>query len=103
MTPEAVTVQVLWDVLLVVVVAVVVPIVLYRAAHLVRAVRNIDILFSTTLTAAAGVVRNTEPTSPALDATIATASGILGTAGRIDEHSAAIEALLRERAGGERR
>lgn len=100
MTPETVTVQVLWDVLLAVVVAVVVPVVLYRAARLVRACRNIDVLFSTTLTAAAGVVRNTEPAAPALDTTITTATGILGTAGRIDEHSAAIEGLLAQRAAG---
>lgn len=101
---QLVIVQVLWDVLLLVVIAVVVPLVLYHAGRLVRASRNIALLFKTTLTAAGGVVRNTEPTKPALDQTIAIASRIVGTAGHIDQHSVAIESLLADRAahGGTR-
>lgn len=95
-----VAVQVLWDVLLLVVVAAVVPLVLYRAVRLVRAARAIETHFEVTLAAAAGIVQNTAPTTPALNETIAVAGDILGTAGELDSHSGAIEELLSGRARG---
>jgi hypothetical protein len=82
---------------------VIVPLVLFRAARLVRAARAIAIEFKVTLAAAAGVARHTQPTKPALDQTIRTAGGILSTAGQINEHSAAIESLLQQRAAEGRR
>lgn len=97
---QLVVAQVLWDIALFIVIAAIVPLVLYRAARLVRAARAIAVEFKVTLTAAGGVARNTQPTSAALDETITTAGGILATAGQIDQHSAAIEGLLRQRAAG---
>lgn len=97
---ELVAVQILWDVLLFIVIFLVVPLVLYRAARLVRASRNIALLFNVSLASAAGVVENTAPTQPALDQTIAVATTILATAGQLDQHSAAIEDLLTQRAQG---
>lgn len=98
-----VAVQVLWDVLLLVVVAVVVPLVLYRAARLVRAARAIETHFETSLAAATGIFQNTAPTTPALNDTISVAGSILQTAGALDAHSGAIEELLASRAQGGRR
>ena len=93
-----IAVMVLWDVLLIVVIAVVVPIVLYRVAGLVLAARAIRTHFETTLAAAAGIAANTAPTTPALDQTIEVAGSILGVAANLDAHSAAIEGLLTQRA-----
>lgn len=93
-----VAVQVLWDVLLLVVIAVVVPLVLYRAAGLILGARAIRKHFETTLTAAAGIAANTAPTTPALDQTIEVAVSILGVAANLDAHSAAIEDLVSTRA-----
>lgn len=95
---DLVTVQVLWDLLLFVVIAIVVPLVLYRAAGLVLAARAIRTHFETTLTAAAGIAANTAPTTPALDQTIEVAGSILGVAADLDAHSGAIENLLAQRA-----
>lgn len=93
--------QILWDIALFLVIAVIVPLVLFRAAALVRAARAIAIEFKVTLAAAGGVARNTQPTAAALDQTIQTAGAILGTAGQINEHTGAIENLLRQRATSE--
>lgn len=93
-----VTVQVLWDVLLAVAILVVVPLVLYRAGRLIWAARNIEGHFKATLAAAVGVIDNTAPTKPALGQTISVATDILGVAGDLDAHSAAIEGLLSQRA-----
>jgi hypothetical protein len=100
---QLVTAQILWDIALFIVIAVIVPLVLFRAAALVRAARAIAIEFKVTLAAAGGVARNTQPTSAALDQTIQTAGAILGSAGQINEHSTAIESLLRQRAAAEAR
>ena len=95
---QLVAVQVLWDVLLAVAILVVVPLVLYQAWRLIWAARNIEMHFKTTLTAAVGVITNTAPTQPALGQTIEVATAILGVAGDLDAHSAAIEGLLTQRA-----
>ncbi len=88
----------LWDDPLLVVIAVVVPIVLYRVAGLILAARAIRKHFETTLAAAAGIAANTAPTTPALDQTIEVAGSILGVAANLDAHSATIEGLLTQRA-----
>ena len=90
---------VLWTILMAAVVFVVVPMVISRAARLVRATRSIEAHFRRTLEAAAGIAGNTQPATPALDETGSVAVGIAETAARIDAHSAAIEALMLERAG----
>jgi hypothetical protein len=91
--------QVLWDIALFIVIVAIVPLVLVLAARLVHAAKAIAIEFKVTLAAAGGVARNTQPTEAALDQTIATAGAILATAGRINEHSAAVDGLLTQRAG----
>ena len=96
---QLVAANILWDVALLLVIAFIVPLVVFRAAALVRAARAIAIEFKVTLAAAGGIARNTQPTSAALDQTISTAGAILGTAGQINDHSAAIESLLTQRAG----
>ena len=96
---QVVAANILWDIALLLVIAVIVPIVLTRAARLVRAARAIAIEFKVTLAAAIGVARNTQPTATALNQTIQTASGILATTGHINDHSGAIESLLTQRAG----
>lgn len=83
----------IWIVTLAIVVVLITPLVLYICWRLVRAARNIDRLFAVTYAAAAGVVDHTSHV-PALEDTIAVAGGMLQTAGRLDEHSGAIEGLL---------
>ncbi|MHB8718271.1 MAG: hypothetical protein ACYDAC_05170 [Candidatus Dormibacteria bacterium] len=95
--------QILWDVALLIVIAVIVPLVIYRCIRLVRGARGIAVNFHATLQAAAGVAANTAPTGVALDQTIAVATDILATAGQIDGHAAAIEGLLQQRAALEAR
>lgn len=100
---QLVAANILWDIALLLVITIIVPLVVFRAARLVRAARAIAIEFKVTLTAAGGIARNTQPTAAALDQTIQTAGALLGTAGQINEHSGAIEALLTQRAAGGRR
>lgn len=100
---QLVAANILWDVALLLVITFIVPLVVFRAARLVRAARAIAIEFKVTLTAAGGIAGNTQPTAAALDQTIQTAGAILGTTGQINEHSGAIETLLRQRAAGGRR
>ncbi|GAC1650095.1 MAG: hypothetical protein NVS9B11_23250 [Candidatus Dormibacteraceae bacterium] len=83
----------IWIATLAIIVVVVTPYVLYLCWRLVRAARNIERHFAVTLTAAAGIAGSTSHVR-ALEDTIAVASGMLETAGKIDEHSAAIENLL---------
>lgn len=100
---QVVAANILWDIALFLVIAVIVPIVLVRASRLVRAARAIAVEFKVTLAAAIGVARNTQPTTAALNQTIQTAGGILATVGKIDEHSGAIDSLLTQRAAEGRR
>lgn len=89
----------IWIATLAIVVLVVTPLVLYLCWRLVRGARNIDRLFAVTLTAAAGIAGSTAQVR-ALEDTIAVAGGMLETAGRLDEHSGAIEGLLLSRLRG---
>lgn len=83
----------IWIATLAIIVLIVTPYVLYLCWRLVRSARNIERHFAVTLTAAVGIVGNTSHVK-ALEDTIGVASGMLETAGKIDEHSAAIENLL---------
>ncbi|MGH7686733.1 MAG: hypothetical protein ACREN2_07955 [Candidatus Dormibacteria bacterium] len=100
---QLVAANILWDIALLLVIAFIVPLLMFRAARMVSAARAIAIEFKVTLTAAGGIARNTQPTAAALDQTIQVAGAILGTAGQINEHSGAIETLLTSRAAGGRR
>lgn len=86
-------VAVIWIATLAVIVFVLTPLVLYMCWRLVRAARNIDRLFAVTYAAAGGVVEHTGQVK-VLEDTIEVAGGMLETAGRLDQHSGAIEALL---------
>lgn len=86
-------VAVIWIVTLAVIVLIVTPYVLYLCWRLIRGAHNIELHFAVTLQAAVGVVGNTSHTK-ALEDTIGVAGGMLETAGKLDEHSAAIEGLL---------
>ncbi len=88
-----------WIASLAVIVVFLTPLVLYLCWRLVRAARNIDRLFTVTYAAAVGVVESTSH-EKALEDTIAVAGGMLETAGRLDQHSAAIEGLLLSRLRG---
>ncbi len=88
-----------WIATLVVIVVFLTPLVLYLCWRLVRAARNIDRLFAVTYASAVGVVEHTSH-EKALEDTIAVAGGMLETAGRLDQHSGAIEGLLLSRLRG---
>ncbi len=85
-------VEIIWLVTLALIVLIT-PLVLYLCWRLVRAARNIERHFAVTLEATAGIVTSTAAVL-ALEDTIATASGILTTAGSVDKMSGAIEELL---------
>ncbi len=92
-------VVIIWIVTLAMVVLVITPLVLYLCWRLVRATRNIERHFAVTLQAAVGVVESTAAV-PALEDTIAVASGMLETAAALDQHSEAIKNLLVSRLQG---
>ncbi len=89
-----VAVYVLWIIGLVLVV----PIAVYLLHRLLQDGRNIQRYTAEMLTAGVGIAGNTQHIV-ALESTIQVATGILQTAGAIDQHSAAIENLLASRAG----
>lgn len=86
------TVYTLWIVGLTVAAAVL-PVVVVLLHRLWLAAHHIERYAAETLTAGLGIAGNTQHIS-ALGQTIETATGILGTAGAIDQHTAAIEQLL---------
>jgi hypothetical protein len=85
-------VYVLWIVGLVVAAAVL-PVIVVLLHRLRWAAHHIERYAAETLTAGLGIAANTRHIS-ALGQTIATATGILGTADGIDQHTATIEQLL---------
>jgi hypothetical protein len=89
-------VYVLWIIALVLVVLVV-PIAVYFLHRLLQTGLHIKRYTAEMLTAGLGIAGNTQHIS-ALENTIQVASGMLETAGAIDQHSAAIENLLAGRA-----
>ena len=90
------TVNILWLILLIVTVLVL-PFLIHLLHRTWRASRNIERYFSEMKTAGLGVANNTEHIT-ALDDTINVASGILGVAGSINEHSNNLKTTLAERA-----
>ena len=89
-------VYVIWIIALALVVLVV-PIAVYYLHRLLHDGLHIKRYTAEMLTAGLGIAGNTQHIS-ALENTIQVATGILKTAAAIDEHSAAIENLLKSRA-----
>jgi len=92
--PDAV--YILWIIALVLVVLVV-PIAVYHLHRLLQDGLHIKRYTAEMLTAGLGIAGNTQHIT-ALESTIQVATGILETAGAIDQHSGAIENLLASRA-----
>jgi hypothetical protein len=92
--PDAV--YVLWIIALVLVVLVV-PVAVYYLHRLLQDGLHIKRYTAEMLTAGLGIADNTQHIK-ALESTIQVATGILNTAGAIDQHSAAIEQVLGSRA-----
>lgn len=90
------TVNILWLILLIVTVLVL-PFLIHLLHRTWRAAKNIERYFSEMKTAGLGVADNTEHIK-ALDDTITVASGILGVAGSINEHSNTLKTTLAQRA-----
>ena len=84
--------EVVWILTLLLILAIT-PLVLVLCYRLVQGALGIHHHFERSLEAAAGVVGNTSHVK-ALEATIGVAGGMLETAGRLDQHSGAIEQLL---------
>ncbi len=87
---------VLWIILLVVTVLVL-PFIVSLLHKVFLASRNIQRYFKEMLDAGVGIAGNTEHIK-ALNDTIKVASGILGVAGKINEHSATLSGALKSRA-----
>jgi len=92
-------VYVIWWIMLAVAVFVVLPVVVWLLHRVLTAARHIKGYTETTLQAGVGIVHNTESVA-ALQDTIAVATQILETAKAIEEHTAIIQQVLTERAGG---
>lgn len=86
----------IWWAGLILTLVVFVPLSVYLLHRTWRAARSIQRYAADTLTAAAGVAGNTQHI-PALDATIATATKILGTAGTVERKLATIADVLAQR------
>lgn len=93
--PDAV--YTIWWVGLILTYVVFIPLSVYLLHRTWRAARSIQRYAADTLTAAAGVAGNTQHI-PALDATITTATRILGTAGTVERKLATIADVLAQRA-----
>lgn len=91
-------VYVLWWITLIVAVVVILPLAVYLLQRTLTAARQIERYAGTALTAGVGVAGNTANIE-ALNSTIAVATGILGSAKAIEEHTGTIEAVLDARAG----
>lgn len=89
-------VYILWIIGLVMAVLVL-PVVVSLLHRLWRGAHHIERYAAESLAAGLGIAGNTQHIS-ALKQTIETATAILGTAGAIDQHTAAIEQLLTSRA-----
>lgn len=90
-------VYVLWWATLIVAVVVILPLAVYLLHRTLLAARQIERYAATALAGGAGIAGNTANIA-ALDSTIAVATEILDSAGRIKEHSGAIEGVLGARA-----
>ncbi|MGI8824845.1 MAG: hypothetical protein ACR2JC_04220 [Chloroflexota bacterium] len=90
-------VYILWWITLIVAVVIVLPLAVYLLHRTLLAARQIERYAATTLTAGVGIAGNTANIE-ALNATIAVATGLLGSAKAIEEHTGAIEEVLGTRA-----
>lgn len=93
-------VYVIWWVTLIVAVVIVLPLAWYLLHRAFKAAKQIERYAAKTLEAGVGIAGNTANIA-ALKDTIAVATGILGTAAAIEEHSGVIEGALASRAGGD--
>lgn len=91
-------VYVIWWITLIVAVVVVLPLAWYLLHRAFKAARQIEHYAAKTLEAGVGIAGNTANIA-ALKDTISVATGILGTAAAIEEHSGVIEGALASRAG----
>lgn len=97
-----VAVYVIWWATLIVAVVVVLPLAVYLLHRALNAAREIERYAATSLEAGVGIAGNTANIE-ALEGTISVATDILGTAGKIEEHTRAIEGVFEARTGrGER-
>jgi len=90
-------VYVIWWATLVIVLIVIVPLAIGLLHRTLLASLSIRRYFAEMLAAGVGIAENTNSV-PALKDTIAVGSGMVETAGRLDEHSATIANLLAQRA-----
>jgi hypothetical protein len=90
-------VYVIWWVVLAIAVLIVVPLALYLLQRTLGAARHIERYFAETLASGAVIAESTSA-EPALNDTIAVASGMLETAGAIEQKAGAAAGVLVERA-----
>ncbi len=93
-----IAVYVIWWATLIVAVVVVLPLAVYLLHRTLMAARQIERYAARSLEAGLGIAGNTENIA-ALEDTISTATGILGTTRAIEEHTGTIEEVLASRAG----
>lgn len=91
----------IWIIVLVIAVFIILPLTVYLLQRTLNAARNIERYFAEMRDAGVGIAENTSHIS-ALDDTIGVATGILTTAGSIDEHTATIATVLTARANSEK-
>ncbi|MBA3423652.1 MAG: hypothetical protein H0U04_03730 [Rubrobacter sp.] len=96
-----VAVYVIWWATLIIAVVVVLPLAVYLLHRTLRAARQIERYAARALEAGLGIAGNTENVS-ALEGTISTATGILGSVRSIEERTGAIESVFEARTGGAR-
>ncbi len=87
----------IWQLVLLIVVLVIVPLAIYLLQRTLRAALNIRRYFKEMLTAGVGIAENTS-SIVALNDTITVATGMVETSKRLDEHSATIASVLSARA-----
>lgn len=92
-------VMIIWWAMLIVSVVVVLPLVVYLLHRALKAARMIEHYAARSLEAGLGVAENTANIE-ALDVTIEEATHVLDAAGRIEEHTGAIAAVLAGRVRG---
>lgn len=87
----------IWWITLLIVIVVIVPLAIGLLHRTLRASLSIKLYFAEMLTAGVGIAENTGSV-PELQNTIAVGTAMVETAGRLDEHTAAIANLLATRA-----
>lgn len=95
--PEAV--YTIWQVVLLIVIVVIVPLAIFLLHRTLNAAIYIRRYLREMLAAGVGIAENTSSIT-ALNDTIAVAGGMVGTAGNLKEHSGTIATVLAQRAKG---